>query len=652
MMSLASEPAPARARSAGWRWLGAAGLLQLLLVVRTFARLLLHPSQYLLVDYYDGIRSYYSLATFLRQPLSQGLLDHGTNYPFGEYIFYTDIAPGFSIPLHWLVRAVPALAPYGLYVFDVFILLGIVLSTLLLLSILRRLGLPGWVALLLSLALPWLGPQASRLGVGHLALSYTPAVLGPLWLLQGLYGAWRAGRPLGRWWVALAGGLIAASWVHFYYLGIMGMWTGCFLLLWLGREARAGRPWRRLAGWGGAALATTLVGTFGLLQVLDSRRLERPAGSDGYDWIEWKFQFTTLFKSYAYNKIKFLLERTAAVPYESNSYLGAFVLYGLVAVAVLAAVRWWQQRPAAPGVAASPGPALLPVLPALGEVRRDWLGLVLLSSLPLLLVALGEEIHFDNDSYILQNYLNPFVWLHKFTVRVTQFRALGRFVWPFWWALVLGFARYAGLAWQQATAGRRRGLQVLWAVLVGLAVVDMVHATKFYRTELTRVNLLREPATDKVRALVGWPEPGRYQALLPLPYWHQGTKVDDLPYLGVDPDDPHSNTGYQLGVVTGLPLMSNKAGRTPGYQAAELQSMFRPGGPDPALLARLDQRPILVFLDTAYYDGRNNFYREELKNWPEVLALFERAPSFIREQHMRRLRHEGSWSLYEWQPKQ
>jgi len=35
-----------------------------------------------------------------------------------------------------------------------------------------------------------------------------------------------------------------------------------------------------------------------------------------------------------------------------------------------------------------------------------------------------------------------------------------------------------------------------------------------------------------------------------------------------------------------------------------------------------------------------------------VLSLFERAPSFIREQHMRRLRHEGSWSLYEWQPKQ
>lgn len=635
---------PAGRRAGAWRLGLAAGGAQLLLLGATFGRLLRHPGQYLLVSHYDGIRSYYALATFLRQPLAQGLLDHGANYPFGEYIFYTDIAPGFSVPLHWLVRAVPGLAPYGLYLFDIFILAGIGLSTLLLLSLGRRLGVPGWLALLLSVALPWLGPQTSRLGVGHLALSFTPAVLGPLWVLQGLYGAWRAGRPLASWWLGLGAGLVAASWVHFYYLGVMGLWVGAFLGLWVGREALAGRPWGRLAGWAAGVLAATLGLTFGVLQGLDKRAGERPAGADGYDWIEWKFQFTALFKSYDFNHIHFLLERTAYVPYESNAYLGAFVLYGLVAVAGLAALAWGRRR----GLAS---PALLPTLPAPTDGSRDFLGLLLLAAMPVLLIALGEEIHFDNDSYVIHNYLNPFLWLHKLTVRITQFRALGRFVWPFWWALVLGFGWYAGLAWRQAGARGRRGLQGLWVLLAALALVDALNATKHYRTYSQRDNLLREPATGAVRALVGWgPVPGRYQALLPLPYWHQGTKVDDAPYLGIDPDDPHCNTGYQLGLVTGLPLMANKAGRTPGYQAAELQSMFRPGGPAPALLARLDRRPILVFLDTAYYDGRNNFYRDQLKDRPEVLALFTRAPAFIREQHMRRLRHQGSWSLYEWQP--
>ena len=639
----AAAPA-ARSPFARGRLLLASGLGQVLVLAATFGRLLGHPGQYLIVDHYDGIRSYYALATFLRQPLSQGLLDHGTNYPFGEYIFYTDIAPGFSIPLHWLVRAVPALAPYGLYAFDAFTLGGVLLSTLLLLSMLRRLAVPSWLALGLSVALPWLGPQAVRLSVGHLALTYLPAVLGPVWVLQGLYAAWRAGRPLGRWWLGLGLSLVAASWVHFYYLGIMGAWVGLFLGLWLGREARAGRPWRALAGRAAAVLAAVLVATFGLLQFLDKRAGERPAGADGYDWVEWKFQFGSLFKGYIFNKIHFLLERTAGVPYESSAYLGAFVLYGLVVVAGLALAGRARRRR---GLG---GPALLPTLPPATDLPREWLGLLLLAALPLALAALGEEIHLDNDTYVVHNYLNPFLWLHKLTVRVTQFRALGRFIWPFWWALVLGFSWYAGLAWRQARATRRPGLAGLWLGLAALAVVDATHATRHYHDESQRDNLLRPPAMTAVRELVGWPAPGRYQALLPLPYWHQGTKVDDAPYLGVDPDDPHCNTGYQLGLVTGLPLMSNKAGRTPGYQAAELQSMFRPGGPDPALLARLDPRPILVFLDTAYYDGRNNFYRDELKDRPEVLALFNRVPDFMREQHMRRLRHQGSWALYEWQP--
>jgi len=34
-----------------------------------------------------------------------------------------------------------------------------------------------------------------------------------------------------------------------------------------------------------------------------------------------------------------------------------------------------------------------------------------------------------------------------------------------------------------------------------------------------------------------------------------------------------------------------------------------------------------------------------------MLSLFNRTPDFIREQHMRRLVHQGRYSIYEWQPK-
>lgn len=625
----------------------AGGLLQLLVLLLTYGKLLFHPGRYLIVDHYDGIKTYYSLATFLRQPLREGLLQHGQNYPYGEYIYYTDIMPFFSVPLHWLVRAGPALAPYGVYLFDVGILSGLVLSSVLLVSILRRLNVPVWLTLVLALVLPWLSPQAFRLNVGHLSLSYTPAVLLPLWLLQGLYRAWRVGRPAGRWWLGLGLATIAAVWMHFYYLGIIGGWLGLFFLFWTGREALAHRPWRGLAGRAVGLLVLLAVFTFGALQVLDKRHAERPTGSGGYDWIEWKFQFGTLFHGHDFYKIRFFLERTGPVAYESTSYLGAFVLYGLVVVGVLALVTRHQRRQ---GNAPS---GLLPLLPdAATDGNRTFLGLLLLAAVPLALAALGESIDVDNGSYSLHNYLNPFLWLHKLTDRITQFRALGRFIWPFWWAVVLGFAWYAGHAWRQARARRVRWLQALWVVLAGLGVVDMLNATHHYATVTQRDNLLAKPATQQMRMLVGWSDTSRYQALLTLPFYHSGSEpVDNEPFYGLDPDDPHCDRTYQLGMVTGLPLMAHKATRTPGYQARELMSMFRPEGPDPALLNRLDSRPILVYLDSAYYDGGNNYYRDVLKDRPEMLSLFNRTPTFIGEQHMRRLVHQGRYSLYEWQPK-
>jgi len=652
-----SSPLPPRPASRLARWGRrpgalrlASGLGQLLAVVLTYGQLLRHPGQQLIIDHYDGIKSYFSLASFLRQPLREGLLQHGHNYPYGEYIFFTDIAPLVSVPLHGLVQAVPALAPYGLYLYDVFWLGGLVLSTLLGLSILRRLAVPGGLAVLLSVALPWLSPQTFRLNVGHLSLAYGPALLLPLWLLQGLYGAWRAGRPTGRWWLGLGAALVAASWLHFYYLGIVGGWLGFFCVAWLGREALAGRPWRAQAGRAALVLVGAAASTFGLLQGLDGRRSERPTGSGGYDWIEWKFQFTSLFRGYDFNKVRFVLEPGQAFPYESVSYLGAFVLYGLLLVAGLALASRWLAPPA------GPRPAWLPALPALpgaaADGNRDFLNLLLLAAGPLALAALGESITLADGSYVLHNYLNPFLWVHKLTDRITQFRALGRFSWPFWWAVVLAFAWYAGLAWRLAAARRLRWVQGAWVVVAGLAGFDMLNATHHYATVTQRPNSLADPATRPVAGLVGQLPPGRYQALLTLPFYHVGSDAAaDGAHYTVDPDDPHCTRTYQLGLVTGLPLLAHKATRTPHYQARALMHLFRPAGPEPALLARFDRRPILVYLDTTYYNGVNPYYRDLLKDRPEMLGLFLRAPAFIREQHMRRLTHQGPYSLYEWQPR-
>ena len=608
-------------------------LTQALMLAITYSKLLFHPGQYLIVDHYDGIKSYFSVASFLRQPLGDGMLVHGHNYPFGEYMYYTDSTPLLVAPLHWLVQTVPALAPYGLYLYDLFILSSLVVSTGLLVLILRRLAVPAWLTVLLAVALPWMSPQTIRLNVGHMSLAYTPAMLFGIWGLQRLYAAWRAELPLGRHFAVLLGGIVVASWLHFYYLPLLGGTLVFFAAGLLFESWRTGRPWRALVVGTGTTLLASLGLTWGLLQWLDPLYGQRPVGSGGYDWIEWKFQFTALFQAYGFNKIRFPFERVGQVPYESSAYLTSFVLFGLLLVAGLALFR---RLPAA---------ARLPQTDADGNAT--FLKYLLLAGLPLAFIALGESIDIDNGGYIVHNYLNVFRWLHKLTERVTQFRALGRFIWPFWWAVVLAFSWYVA-RWRHLP-----GLRWALGVLCILLVVDALNATHHYRTVTQRPNLLTWPAaTEQVRQLVGWPPAGRYQALLPLPFYHTGTEtVPGGPTLNLDPDDPHCNTTYQLSMVTGLPLMSHKATRTIVHQSELLHSVLRAGGPDPELLARLDKRPVLVFLDTAYYDGRNNYYRDLLRDRPDMRTLFERTGDFMREQHLRRISHQGSWSLYEWFPK-
>lgn len=610
------------------RWAVASLVLQLCLVLYVFRTLLFHPGDYLIVNHYDGIKGYFSIESFLRQPLGEGMLAHGFNYPFGEYMYYTDTTPLLVQAIHVLVRAVPALQPYGLYFYDLGILSGLWLSTWLLTRLLKPLHLPGWLLLVACIGLPWLAPQTSRLRVGHMSLSYTPAVLYLLWTLQQLYYSWPHPRLVRKWLLRLLLGLVVAAYLHFYYLGILGALTGFFFLFWVIEAALAHRPWFGIA-WRGAVLLLLAAGlTLGSLMLLDSRYHERPTSS-GYGYIDWKLQPAAFFQAPSHNKLHFLFERKQLVPYESNAYLGGFVLYAGVVALLLLVLR---RRSG---------------IPAVEEPNGHFLRLLLLASIPVMFIALGETYELDNDTYVFYNYLNPFYWLHLVTDRVTQFRALGRFVWPFWWAAALGTVWVVGRWWTRPVWAPLR-----WAVvpLVLILLLDTRDAGRFYRHYTQMDNILTPPAnTREMQNLLASIDSKSYQAILPVPFYHVGSE-GSYEYT-IDPDDPHCNHTFQAGLLTNLPLMSHKAGRTPPYQAQQLMSIFRPGGPDPALLSQLDSRPILVFLDSAYYNGSNNYYRDNLRERPQMLEVFERGDDFIREQSLQLLRKEGTLALYAWYPR-
>lgn len=612
------------------RWALYAGALlwQLILVGRAFAVFITEPNQHLFTARYDGAKNYYTFQAYLQQPFEKGLLWFGQmNHPFGDYIFYTDNSPLLAVGVKLFSRYVYDLTPRGLDVYNGLLVSMLVLSTALLVSILRRLLRSWGLVLVLSVLLPWLSPQLERLTVGHLNLSLSWVPLLGIWGLLRLYEHGENGRPLG-WSVPLTvAGLTAAAFLHLYYLPIVGLCVGAFLALWLLGSGKWRRPRLLLAG--AAITVLPLLLSFTVLRGLDGYyrlRATLPKQSS-YDAPPLKLAPAALVHPYSYNRQHFPLESTAQRYDESAAYLGLFALWGLLLVLGLYLLQrpqlraWWQRW------------------------RLTWparFALLLLAAGAVgLVAALGTRVALSPDgTLVLNNYLSVFYYLDRVAPNASHFRAVARFSWPFFWALHL--LLLVGLDYW-LHEGRTAWRWVAVPALVLLAWLDTRDALKHYR-HATVPNVLSNPALQpELTPLLRQVNPTEYQAILPIPYFHVGSEGEGLT---IDDADAVSRRSFALSLRTGLPLLASKMSRTPQVQARQLLSLVQPGDSTSALRARLAGRPILVFYDDRYYQADSTLAVKQPGPVPRRIVADGKA--FIARQRMVLLAQNGPLRLYRW----
>ncbi|MCC3155939.1 hypothetical protein LJ737_01730 [Hymenobacter sp. 15J16-1T3B] len=618
-----------RRRPGPWAMLAAAVIWQGLLLARTFAVLVTEPNQHLFTDRYDGAKNYFTFQAYLQQPFERGLLWFGQmNYPFGDYIFYTDNSPLLAVGVKLFSRYVYDLTPRGLDVYNGLLVGMMLLSTVLLVSILRRL-LHSWVLIVgLSVMLPWLSPQLERLTVGHLNLSLSWVVLLGIWGLQRLYEHGEKGRPLGATVPVVVAGQTAAAFLHLYYLPIVGLYVGSFLAFWLLSSGRWRQP--RLVLAGAAVALLPLLISFGLLRSLDGYYALRVplVKQNSYDGPGLKLSPAALVHPYAYNRQHFPLESKAQPFDESTAYLGLFALWALLLVAGLYLLRrpqwqaWWRSWRLT-----SEARFVLLLLAATGVG---------------LLAALGTRISLNPDgTLVLNNYLSVFYHLDRLVPNATHFRAVARFSWPFFWALHL--LLLVGLDYWLRT-GRSGWRWAAVPVLVLLAWLDTRDALKHYR-HATVPNTISNPRFQpELTQMLTQVNTAEYQAILPIPYFHVGSEGQGLT---IDDADAQSRHAYFLALRTGLPLLASKMSRTPHEQARQLLSLLQPGGPVPALKARLAGRPILVLYDDAFYRGDSTLAANQPE--PEPRRIVRDGAAFIARHRMPLLAQAGTLRLYRWE---
>lgn len=555
-------------------------LAQVGLCVVAFRDFRMNPGEVVFCEYGDGLKNLYTLLQWVKEPLSPRGFFHfsSLNYPYGDAIWFTDCTPLFAVPFKWWCLHVQDVSQYTIPLYQLFLLLNFPLCGLLLYKLFRRLDWQRPLCFALALVLPWINPMVLRLPRGHFNLSFSVLIVALLYLLLRWYQRSTAGKTV--WPTALWLGLLLLTGfgIHGYYLPLLGISAGIALGVYSLVLPHGSQKRKALLG---ALLVPGIAGgiTLLLLSLTDPYQSLRNHQGMGYDWMEIKMRATSLFSSYSFTKWGFPVRGTLNYDEpERAGYLGTALLLTTAGLAVLyignrnfrAVFKTVQQQ-----FWASPFYRSVAVMGFL-----------------LLMISFGE--HYFTDEFRgleITNLLNPFYYLHKFTHQVEHFRALGRFVWPFWFAAAIWWGYTLSALWR-AGAFTSAGRLVVPVVTGIFLLTDTKSTINWLQNAASAINYFSPAALQQVAPL---PAGGKgYCAILPLPYYHVGSET--MP-LTVDDIEPWSRLNFQWSVKSGLPLMASKMSRTPPVQAQNLIAFLSGDAVTQTLAAGLQARPLLIAAD-------------------------------------------------------
>jgi hypothetical protein len=470
---------------------------------------------------YDGTKNYYTVAWHVKHDSSM-LAFEGMNAPFGEHIDMPDAIPLLSNGLRIASGLLPDLREEGITAVNLFMIIGIPLTAILIMEVMIALLVPWWYAAVASIGIALTSPQHFRL-LGHYALAASWVI--PLMVLLVL--RWeRCGRRWGPL-ILLSGMLLLVHAVHLY---LAAMAAGMVVLygLWMMRHTGGFRPSLRLLA--SVALPVSLYGLHLKFTDMHSNRPEHPSGFEAYT-----AELDGLLRPYEWVASPLdplFFGDPVRITQEAQCYLGAATwVCGLVLIGLVLSRRLFR------GVQRTGTPL----------VDRPVIGLLFASSL-LLLFAFGI----------------PFVWLPDevlwHTPLIPQFRAPARFAWPFFHVCGVIIPALLWLHRRTAPSSARKWVSSgALFVFPALALFEAYYFQRFFgRASAENPNEFSDVgAPPGMNELVKSLPADRPRALIPLPYFQQGGEYLSIPY-----ENPSLRAACVFAYRTGVPMLAASMSRT------------------------------------------------------------------------------------------
>ncbi|MBC8047430.1 MAG: hypothetical protein H7Y00_11590, partial [Fimbriimonadaceae bacterium] len=385
-----------------------------------FYPMLMHPIQHMYFNEGDGIKNYFTLISYIKQPASHGLFHYtAMQYPYGDYIYFTDNSPLLAMLMRMFSLYITDTSNYAIVIMHAFIMLNMVLVPFIIWKILKKFTTNGWILLAGTLWLTWVTPQFIRIFSSTYNLSfsifYFLAILAAIQIVEAYYENNRKKLLLNCIIIFLT--IFSASFIHLYYILMLGLPAGFFMILHSILHAKnfiKRIQYFILPIFTLFCCAVCVIGVISATDVYKDLRLTVPEGSDIR---EYEVQFDSLYKTkHGYNTLQFI-GGTAGYGGEQSIFMGNFFFYGISLLTLYYLYARFKLKKKI-SVSASEKKLLL---------------LFLISALISYFSACGDWLEFGRSNTRYDNYLNPLFHIEKFYPAIDQFRYLCRIGWWFYY---------------------------------------------------------------------------------------------------------------------------------------------------------------------------------------------------------------------------
>lgn len=515
-----------------------------------FHKTILQANRVSLASGGDGFKSTFCTIYHIRHD-STYWHTRAMNYPFGESVFFTDNQVPLTTALKLLYDAGVDLSDVAMGISNLLILLSYVIAALFIYLIFLELKVEVWLAVPASVLIILLSNQWERLG-GHYTLAYAYVIPVILYLLLRFYR--KPGYLIS---VIFGAVVILFSAKHLYITAfILVLWIPYWIFLPLNNRERFGRPLFILSH-----LLIQFILPFALYSLFTGMHdpgLDRTA-------YPWGFYPSRVRLAAVFLPVGMPHGRFLAIPgvFRMQAYVGLLGTVAFIYLLILTVLRLVKKR--------GWGAFLVSEAPA-------W-SILFWASVGSLLLALGLPFALKWET--LLNYTGPF----------RQFRAVGRFVFPFYYTMTItSFLLLA--SWYRSSRWKIAPFLLAAAFLVA-GTESWFYIRKWPARYCNPVSWhSRQYPYPVLPAWTGTVSADHYQAILPLPYFHIGSEN-----YWVGDGSPVITPAYAASLETGLPLSSVMLSRTSISQTLRnLDLVWEPYLPYPVVGDLPDRRPLLLLV--------------------------------------------------------